>query len=214
MTHIVTTLKAARLLILPKVRPLLASFMRQEYRLKILSDELGIPLNLIHYWVNRLINAGLIEISKEEVCQGKTRKYYRAVDSIFSIPSNLLSPSYAANDDFDWLVRLRAGIENTMPQLLGQGGLQIYMNKEGILNFVPLSENNYVWTLANKDSNTSVVLNTWTDALLLDFEDASNLQKELWIVFQKYITMNKATSKTKLKSYILHLGLTESSEKP
>lgn len=76
---------------------LLMACSRREASLAQLSKALGIPLPKLHYHVGRLLDAGLLEVSRTEARAGRPIRYYRAIAEQFLVPQSLLpaSPSEA-----------------------------------------------------------------------------------------------------------------------
>jgi hypothetical protein len=201
MNLVVRDQVAAHLLSQAKVQRILHPFMRQECHLKMVSEELNMPLNLLHYWVGRLLKAGLLRLVRYDRQAGRKQNYYRAVSERFVVLESSLPPTYAEESDVAWLKRFRLGLEQTMPELSGRDGLQISVDQTGSLNVDPAGTSER-WNPGTID--LPAVLNTWTDGLNLSSIEARALQSELWEVFKRYMQLEKTGNR---RAYILHLGL-------
>jgi predicted ArsR family transcriptional regulator len=71
-------------------RRLLLSLVHQERSLKEAAELNGLPLNLAHYHVSKLVAADLVEITRERKRAGRPVRYYRARYSAYFIPAALL----------------------------------------------------------------------------------------------------------------------------
>ena len=71
-------------------RRLLLTLVSQERSLKEAADLNGLPLNLAHYHLKKLLAADLIGITREQKRAGRPVRFYRARYSAFFIPASLL----------------------------------------------------------------------------------------------------------------------------
>jgi hypothetical protein len=89
-TLTVSSARIARLLEDGRRRRLLLSFIDQDRSLKEAAEINGLPLNLAHYHLRQLIDAELIEVTREQKRAGRPVKFYRASYSAYFIPAPLL----------------------------------------------------------------------------------------------------------------------------
>ena len=87
---VVRTADAAALLAHPKKRRILFAFVDRDRSLGEVSEATGVPLNLLHYHVARMVRAGLLERRDKRARAGRPVQLYRAVASGFVVPAALM----------------------------------------------------------------------------------------------------------------------------
>ena len=86
----VTEPAVARLLEDGRRRRLLLSFVPCERSLKDAAVMNGLPLNLAHYHLRRLIGSGLVETTREQKRAGRPIRFYRSRHDGYFVPDALL----------------------------------------------------------------------------------------------------------------------------
>ena len=64
----------------------LAPFFQQALSMSEAASDLGVPLNTLHYHVKKMLDLGLLEVTKEEVVSGHATKRYRTTSKEFVVP--------------------------------------------------------------------------------------------------------------------------------
>ena len=77
----------------------LAPFFNQALSMSEATHYLDVPLNTLHYRVQKMLDLGLLEVAREEVVSGHLTKFYRTTSEAFIVPfeatSNVDLVSYA-----------------------------------------------------------------------------------------------------------------------
>ena len=87
--HRVEDGRQAQLLTDPKSKAFFKPFLAQERSASQAAEIVGCPLTTMHYRVTRFLEAGLLEIRREEKRKGRAVKFYRSVHDAYFIPFNL-----------------------------------------------------------------------------------------------------------------------------
>lgn len=93
---------------------LLVACGARERSLSDLSAELGAPLPKLHYHVQRLLEAGLLKVSRSEPRAGRPVRFFRAIAESFLVPQEGLPELPGAR----WAEELREALARD----LGKGG--------------------------------------------------------------------------------------------
>jgi hypothetical protein len=86
----VTSASVARLLEDGRRRRLLLSVVDRERSLKEAAEINGMPLNLAHYHLRKLLTAELVEVTREQMRAGRPVRFYRARYAAYFVPAELL----------------------------------------------------------------------------------------------------------------------------
>ncbi|HTD29469.1 MAG TPA: helix-turn-helix domain-containing protein, partial [Xanthomonadaceae bacterium] len=100
-------------------RRLLLELVAQELSLQELARRQKLPLSLAHYHVTRLLEMGLVLVTREQPRAGRVIKYYRASARSFFVPAYLASQSPAK----ELVAELRAALEHAQQRDPGDGTL-------------------------------------------------------------------------------------------
>lgn len=192
---------AARILADPDLAVLLKPFMRGPLSLKCAADELKVPLQTLHYRAGQMLEAGLLQVEREEARRGRPVKYYQATARAFEVslelvPARLLErlEGYAA-----WKRLFEAGVVKASRQRNRADTLAVHLDGEGALIWgARVSQNIRPDELAEGEP---AVLDFWGAGLRLSRKEAKMFQKELWLLYEKY-AHRKGNER-----YVLHLGL-------
>lgn len=76
----------------------LSPFMHAEHTLGSAAREAKVPASSLAYWVQRFVNAGLVEVTRVVPRAGKPIPHYRALSSEFQVPFEAMPPG--TRDDF------------------------------------------------------------------------------------------------------------------
>ena len=77
------------------------------------ANDLGVPLNTLHYRVKKMLDLGLLEVASEETVGGHATKRYRTTSKEFVVP-------FAATSNVD-LVSYGEAIERSSADIVAQG---------------------------------------------------------------------------------------------
>lgn len=208
----VETPDAARFLTDANINHYLHPFLGQETSVGEAARQVGVTVQVMHYWVGRLVALGLVQVTREEPRRGRAIKHYRAVADAFFVPfaatpvetlEALLTQHDAwqqarftrglvkaflegVDDPLAWGVKVRAG-----------GGRALEWGREDSSATCPLLE-------ALQSAWAPPVFASW-QSLALTHEEAKDLQKDLRAVWERY--EKKLKSKGGSKRYVLRLGL-------
>ena len=195
--------EVAKVLMDLKTLERLEPFMQNPRSIKEVALEKNIKANSLLIQVRRFVNLGLLVIAKEQSRQGRAIKLYQSSADIFYIPyevtsSDTLEDALAARDAY-WGAMLRKNIVDIRLEDVGVYGTRIYKDARGRLQIQTAINpySNYT-TLAD---GKAAALSAWRDNLMLDYEDAKNLQREMFALLKKYHAKRGA------QRYILRLGL-------
>jgi hypothetical protein len=193
---------AARILANPDVAVFLKPFMRQPTTIKAAAEEFRQPIQAIHYRVQQMLQAGLLEVVKLEARQGRPIKHYQATATAFCIPLELVPPRLleSLTEHLSWKSQLERGLQKALGESLYTSQIVVYLNSDGLL----------IWGSSPDDQEGDpemlnpqypATLNLWTGGLRLDRADAKALQRELWELYERYAHRGGA------EKYVMHLGL-------
>lgn len=87
--HTVTDPKQAQLLTEPDSKAFFKPFLAREQSATEAAEELGCKLNTVLYRIKTFLEAGLIEVKREQKRKGRTVKYYRSLHDAYFIPFSL-----------------------------------------------------------------------------------------------------------------------------
>lgn len=193
---------AARILADPDIAVYIKPFMRQALSVKQAAEELKLPIQTLHYRVEQMERAGLLEVVGIEARRGRPIKHYQATSRAFRIPVKLIPNGVlqALNDHTTWKNDLEQGLERVLGGEKYQEHMVVYLDKDGLL----------MWgsELDEKAKDPEVlghdfpaVLNMWTGGMRLSRSDAKALQRELWELYERYAHRGGEGC------YVMHLGL-------
>lgn len=198
---------AARVLTNTREWALLSVFM-DEASLSGAAEKLGMSLPALSYRVKKLLELGLLQISRVEKRKGSPVKYYRTVAEHFFVPfrvtpsatlENLLASS---NERFD--KRMRHEWVRVFLAEEGDWGLNLYRGEGGGLNytFSPIPERDETFVMRSLQATFPAVYDSLF-SINLDFDTAKALQHDLHELVQRYLEMEKLGQQT----YLLRLNL-------
>ncbi len=153
--------------------------------------------------VRRLVAAGVLAEVGRRPRRGRPIRLYRAVADVFFVPfeaspAGTLEEALAEREA--WAQRLlRRSVVRARREALGAWGTRIYRDERGRVQVqMAVRPDANATTL---DPGGPAVLSAWRDRLELDYEDAKELQRELFDLLLRYQRRRGA------QRYVAHLGL-------
>jgi hypothetical protein len=195
--------RAAEALVDPTTLRHLAPFLGRDRSVAEAARETGEKPNTTLRRVRRFVAMGLLRVWREVPRAGRPVKRYRAVADVFFVPfdatgAESLEAALAERDAY-WERLLRRNVVRGRMEALGTWGTRVYRDARGRLQ---------VQTAVRPDVNATTldpgapaVLSLWRDALMLDFEDAKALQREMFALMQRY------QQRTGAQRYVVRMGL-------
>jgi predicted ArsR family transcriptional regulator len=117
----VVDLRAAASFSKPRQRRLVLEMAGRERSLKQLAEATGMPLNLLHSHIGRLLDLGLVRVVRRERRHGRPVKIYRAVAEAFFVPAHVARPS----------VQLASELRRLLDREEGRGVYYYYDERRG-----------------------------------------------------------------------------------
>lgn len=200
---IITEPDAARALIDPATLHHLAPFIGRSLSVTQAAVEAGEKPNTTLKRVRRFARLGLLEVADEVARAGRPIRLYRAAADVFFVPfeatgADSLEAALAERDRYTENL-LRRNVVQARLDTMGTWGTRIYRDVRGRLQVqTALTPNSNVTSL---DSDAPAVLSAWRDSLMLDFEDAKRLQREMFTLLQRYL------KKEGSQRYVVHLAM-------
>ena len=182
-TFLVTNPMAIRILADADAAPWLKPFMRQPLSTKAAAKELGVSIQATHYRVQRMLRAGLLEVTDIRNRPGRPIKWYRAVARRFRVPLDLVPAVLIENLErgLSWERLLDRGVRRVRKVWRSPDELIVHLDEFGALN--------YDWGPQLRellDPDAPPVLRFRSAALRLDWRDAKALQRELHDLWTHY----------------------------
>ncbi len=194
---------AADVLMDPRALRHLAPFLGRELTIGQAAAESGEKPNTTLARARRYLELGLLEVTGAVRRNGRPMKLYRTVADVFFVPfeatrSDSLEAALAERDSY-WEALLRRNVVKSRLESFGNWGTRIYRDERGRLQ---------VQTAVTPDANATTlhpaapaVFSAWRDAVMLDFEDAKALQRELFELLTRYQRLNGS------QRYVLRLAM-------
>lgn len=194
----VTNPRAIRILADTDAAPWLKPFMREALSVKAATEELGVSIQAMHYRVQRMLRAGLLEVTEVRRRPGRPIKRYRAVARSFRIPLDRVPPGLVEDLErgASWERLLDRGAKRAGRVLRYADELVVHLDEYGALNYDLGPHLREIL-----DANAPPVLRFRSAALWLDWRDAKALQRELVDLWTRYRSRRGA------RRYVLSLGL-------
>ncbi len=197
----VHTLLAARILADPDVAIYLKPFMRGPTTVKAAAEEFKQSLQAMHYRVEQMLRAGLLEVVGLESRRGRAIKHYQSTAEAFQVSVDLIPSSlYQALSEYaSWKSLLERGLRKANPDP-DRDLMVVYLDKDDALVWGTGLDSKLVKPEELADAFPAI-FNTWAGALRLDKADAKALQRELWELYERYAHRGGSSK------YVMHLGL-------
>lgn len=184
--------RQAKLLFDRRTRQLLAPFVEQERTASQAASLLGMPLNSLLRGVRRLLDAGLLAVTREERRAGRPVRHYRAAAERFVVPYALtpaeMPEALLTAEHAELEARLRRGLVGAGLELARQQGDDL-VGVQVVMDGARLVLKNAVgpdarWNFL--DPRAPAMVDYWLEDVRLNFEEAKALQAELCEVFARY----------------------------
>jgi hypothetical protein len=185
----ITDAKTIQYLSNPSNLECLVPFFGRELTLSQVTSELGTTLGRMHYQVTRLIDLGLLRISRTEPRAGRAFKYYTALSERLFLPFD--TTSFATLEEAlerSHLTLLRGLSRQIALQAFTLGrstGLRLFRGQSGGLVIEPSVSPDEVFDWLSDDA-PAMIPGVWTSDLCLDFAQAKALQRELEQLRERY----------------------------
>ncbi|MEJ2288110.1 MAG: ArsR family transcriptional regulator [Deinococcales bacterium] len=194
---------AAELLMNPTTLRQLAPFLGEARSVTEAAADSGDLPNTVLKRVERFLAAGLLQVAETVPRRGRPIKRYRTSADLFFVPFEVtaaesLEASLAERDAY-WERLLRRNVVRARMEALGTWGTRVYRDARGRLQVqTAVTPEANATTL---DAGAPAVLSSWRDSVMLDFEDAKALQREMFELLMRY------EQKRGAQRYIVRLGL-------
>ena len=194
---------AADLVTDPRTLHPFAPFLGRERTVSQAAEEAGENANTTLKRVQRYLELGLLELVRELPRAGRAVKLYRSSADVFFVPyeaqsAESLETALAERDRF-WEQLLRENVVRARREAVGAYGTRIYRDPHGrvqVQTAVTPTEN-----FTTLDPAGPAALSAWRDSVYLDFEDAKQLQRELFELLLRYQRKRGA------QRYIVRVGM-------
>jgi hypothetical protein len=193
---------AARILADPDIAVFIKPFMRGNATVKAAAEEFGQLIQTMHYRVEQMVEAGLLEVVQLEQRRGRPIKHYRATAMTFQVATEQIPPRIlqALGEQISW----KTSFEQGLRQAAGDKG---YGDKVVVYYLEP--DDILIWSESlPSDPNVQflapelpAVLNQWSGAVYLDRTEAKAFQRELWELYERY------AHRQGREKYVVHIGL-------
>ncbi len=168
-------------------RHLLLELVARESTLQALADKVRMPLNLAHYHIARMLELGLVEVTREVPRSGRAIKHYRATARSFFVPAHLELRSPGK----ELAVELRASLDAH------------HDPKAGTLYFVDETSTPRMRRM-QRPAGAAVAVEYWRQ-LTLTKEEAHLFASELKALFTRF----EGRSHGRTKSYLAYCALAQ-----
>jgi DNA-binding Lrp family transcriptional regulator len=201
--RIVEDPKMADMLTDPATLRQLEPFLARAASVAQAARETGQKPNTVLSRVRRMLAAGVLVQAGVRPRRGRPVRLYRSTADAFFIPFDATSAesleSALAEREAFWERQLRESVVRARRERVGVWGTRIYRDVRGRLQIqtAVTPERNFT-TL---DPEGPAVLSAWRDRVYLDFEDAKELQREMFDLLLRY------QRKEGSQRYIVRLGM-------
>ncbi len=200
---IVSDPAVADLLTNPATLELLSPFLGRENTVAEAARETGTNPNSMLARVRRWTRMGVLRVTRLEPRAGSTVRWYRTAADSWFIPfdttsAETLEAGLEKRDRY-WEVRLRRAVVSAREREVGNWGTRVYRDSRGRLQIQMAVSPDRNWTSLAPE--LPAVLAAWRDGLYLDFDDAKQLQRELFDLLLRYQAKDGA------QRYLLRIGL-------
>lgn len=201
--RIVEDRPVADLLTNPATLRQLEPFLGRATSVSAAARETGQKPNTVLSRVRRLLAAGVLVEHGVKPRRGRPIKLYRCVADTFFIPFEATSAESLetglAEREAYWEKLLRESVVRARRERIGVWGTRIYRDARGRLQIQTALTPDHNYTTLDADG--PAVLSAWRDRVYLDFDDAKELQRELFTLLLRYQRKEGA------QRYIVRLGM-------
>ena len=193
---------AARILADPDVAVFIKPFMQGSTTVKSAAEKFKQPIQTMHYRVEQMLEAGLLEVAHLEERRGRPIKHYRATATAFQVATEQIPPRIlqALSEQISWKTSFERGLRQVADGKNYEDKVVVYyLEDDDIL----------IWSDGlQSDPNTEflapefpAVLNQWSGAIYLDRAEAKDFQRELWELYERY------AHRQGREKYVVHIGM-------
>lgn len=173
----------------------LASFLGRERPVSEVAEELGLPVDATYYRVRRLVDLGLLELTRTVPRKGRSLKLYRTTADRFFVPLDALpertAEEFLADGDEPTRRRLARSVARVLRELPVhlQMGLHVGRAPDGRPS-IGLGPADPGWRPDGMlVPGVPAILSSWMP-LRLAYDDAKALQRELFELIGRYAGRN------------------------
>jgi DNA-binding Lrp family transcriptional regulator len=185
----------------------IAPFLNSPTPLAEVAEHLGIKLNVLHYHVNKMVSLGILKVVGKEIQDGRTVNVYQTPSKEFMVPFKYTS--YTTLEDFfkditnfDEFIR---NVVKDFQNINDSWGVKIgsQNGKDIDIDIIPVEGQPNYEPLDVFSPNSPAFLGG-AESLAISFEDAKELQMDLYRILKKYKNKSLLSS----AEYLLIVGLT------
>lgn len=194
---------AARILADPDIAVFIKPFMRGSTTVKAAAEEFNLPLQTMHYRVEQMVQAGMLEVVQLEERRGRPIKHYQATATVFQVATEQIPPRIlqALNEQLSWKTSFEQGLRQTRGvKEYDDKVVMSYLEEDDILIWSEESGEKRVPPL-ELAPNSPAVLSIWSGAVYLDRADAKAFQQGLWELYEQYAHCQGR------EKYVVHIGM-------
>jgi Helix-turn-helix domain len=184
----VTDPQAAAYLANPHRAVFLYPFIGRERTASDVARTYKISVKTLLYQINRLIELGLLRVTRLETRRGSPIKHYRAVADAFFVPHEATDNETLEMMVNQWSQSLQPlylrSFAHALSRVSPDWGVRISRDASGLLHIAPAVRPDEDWNTFEPDA--PMLMEGWSTDLHLDFEDAKALQLELAEMYFKY----------------------------
>ncbi len=197
----IENLEVARYLVEPLHHEQVAIFLRQAVSVGQASQLLGLAFHKTYTLIKRLEQMGIIHVVEKQKRNGKAVLFYAAVAEKFFIANTLLPLQETlskVNSAFETML-VKNLVHASWGDLSETCGIQIWCESTGAVRCVQVQD---VDTYLEPQSLAMAATYGMWHTFQFDFEDAKELQRELFALSAKY------AAKAGSQKYLVHLAMT------
>src|SRR5690554_2904536 len=213
--HRITSEAAAAYLAVDEGRYFLRPFLERESSVAQAAELLGEPLDRTHYRVKRMLQLGILEVTREEARAGRPVKYYRSVGDGLFVPFSLTSAAdleesrRRTNAELDArLVHAQTVAMRELTDARGTWGFRLFLDDQGATHYDFAPEDapdDFDLQKLQVQPGSPAVVAAWLQ-LPLKREQAKELQRELVELLLRYRAISEGESSGET-DYLIHIGM-------
>lgn len=177
-------------------------FFEGETTLSAAADALGLPLRFLFRKVQRFVDLGLLQVSREEARKGRALRYYRTPAGFFYVPASAVDMGVLLERSEDYWQQLVDGLLSVWRGRSERGlGVQVHPNDLGGVRIALAAEPGVAYRALDEDEE--IMLNSWL-RLNLTPNDARALQRDMEALVNSYTGKHQPGNKA---TYIARFAL-------
>jgi len=213
--HKITSEAAAAYLAADEGRYFLRPFLEREASVSEAAELLGQPLDRTHYRVKRMLQLGILEVTRQEARAGRPVKYYRSRGDGLFVPFSLTSAAdleesrRRTNAELDArLVHAQTVAMRELTESRGDWGFRLFLDDQGATHydFAPeRAPDDFDLQKLQLQPESPAVVATWLQ-VPLERQQAKELQRELTELLLRYRALSEGEASGET-DYLLHIGM-------